>query len=80
LPSPEIKIWQHEAGRPPQALGTKNESDANARWEQALALFRQQATQLNRHIVAWNLKVPASGFQRKRIEAEREIARISGDE
>jgi len=62
------------------ALGTENENEARARWEKALALYRQQATQLNRRIVAWNLKVPASGFQRKRIEAEREIARIRGDE
>ena len=62
------------------ALDTGNESEARARWDKALASFRQQATQLNRRIVAWNPKVPASGFQRKRIEAEREIARISGDE
>jgi len=53
------------------ALGTKDESEAKARWEKALALFRQQTTQLNRRIVAWNLKVPASGFRRKRIEAEK---------
>src|SRR5437016_11801477 len=37
------------------AVGTNNKSEAKARWEKALALFRQQATQLNRRIVAWNL-------------------------
>ena len=59
------------------AIGTKNESEAGTRWEKALALFRQQATQLNRRIVAWNLKVPAAGFQRKRIDDQREIEQVS---
>src|SRR5438105_7828516 len=59
------------------ALDTENENGARARWDNALALFRQQATKLNRRIVAWNLKVPASGFQRQRIEAEREIEEVS---
>ncbi len=58
------------------ALGTKNESEAKARWEQALALFRQQATQFNRRIVAWNLKAPVAGFQLRRFDVEREIERI----
>jgi len=59
------------------ALDTENENRARARWDKALALFRQQATQLNRRIVAWNLKVLAGGFQRQRIEAEREIEEVS---
>ena len=59
------------------ALGTKNETEARSRWEKALALFRQQVAQLNRRIVAWNLKVPAAGFQRKRIDAQREIEQVS---
>lgn len=58
------------------ARGTHNEGGATARWEKALASFRLGATQLNRRIVAWNLKVPAAGFQRKRVDAEREIERI----
>jgi DnaJ family protein C protein 28 len=55
------------------ARGTDNESGARARWEKALTSFRGQAAELNRRIVAWNLKVPAAGFQRKMIDAEREI-------
>lgn len=38
--------------------------------------FRAEAAQLNRCIAAWNLKVPAASFQRKMIDAEREIERI----
>jgi DnaJ family protein C protein 28 len=56
-----------------KALGTENERGARARWKQALTLFQEQMRELNRRIVAWNLKVPAAAFQRKIIDAEREI-------
>jgi DnaJ family protein C protein 28 len=49
---------------------------ADARWEKSLFAFRQKATELNRRIAAWNLKVPAPGFQRKMIDAEREIRKM----
>jgi hypothetical protein len=58
------------------ALGREYEREAQDRWEKALASFRQQATQLNRRIAAWNLKVPSTGFQRQRIDAQREIESI----
>jgi DnaJ family protein C protein 28 len=58
------------------ALGTDNERGARARWEKAVASFRKQAGDLNRRIVAWNLKVPAAGFQRRLIEIEKEVSRI----
>lgn len=55
------------------ARGTDNERGAGIRWEKALISFRDQAAELNRRIATWNLKVPAAGFQRKTIDAEREI-------
>ena len=58
------------------ALGTDNERRARARWEKALTSFRQQAGELNRRIKAWNLKVPAAGFQRRLIDIEREVSRV----
>ena len=58
------------------ARGTDNESGARVRWGKALTSFRKQAAELNRRILAWNLKVPAAGFQRKMIDAEREIELI----
>jgi len=63
------------------ALGTENERGARARWEKALTSFRKEAAELNRRIKAWNLKVPAAGFQRKLIEIEKEISQVqnSGD-
>lgn len=58
------------------ARGTDNEGGARVRWEKALTSFRDQAAELNRRIVAWNLKIPAAGFHRKLIDAEREIELI----
>jgi DnaJ homolog subfamily C member 28 len=58
------------------ARRSENEGVATTRWEQGQSSFQLEATQLNRRIVAWNLKAPAAGFQRKRIDAEREIERI----
>jgi DnaJ homolog subfamily C member 28 len=58
------------------ALGTEHERGARARWERALTLFRAQSGELNRRIIAWNLKVPAAGFQRRRIDVEKEINRV----
>ena len=58
------------------ALETENERGARVRWEKALTSFREQARELNRRIVAWNLKVPAAGFQRKVIDTDREIELI----
>ncbi len=58
------------------AMGTEHERAARVRWEKTLTLFQEQARELNRRIVAWNLKVPAAGFQRKMIDAEREIELI----
>jgi hypothetical protein len=58
------------------ARGTDSERGARVRWQRALTSFREQAAELNRRIAAWNLKVPAAGFQRKIVDAEREIQLI----
>jgi DnaJ homolog subfamily C member 28 len=58
------------------ALGTENERGARARWEKALTLFRKQSGELNRRIILWNLKVPASGFRRKLIDVEKEVSQF----
>ena len=58
------------------ARGTEKESGARIRWEKSLSSFRRQAAGLNRRIVAWNLKVPAAGFQRRLIDTEKEISEV----
>jgi DnaJ family protein C protein 28 len=63
-----------------KAQGTENETGAGARWEKAIKSFSQQVAELNGRIILWNLKVPASGFQRTLIDAEQEIGRIRASE
>ena len=57
------------------ARDTQHHDSAQARWDTALESFRTRVVELNRRIKAWNLKAPASGFQRNRIDVEREIDR-----
>jgi hypothetical protein len=42
----------------------------------ALSLFRTQRGELNLRITAWNLNVPAAGFQRKMIDVEKEVRHV----
>jgi len=58
------------------ALGTEHEAAARTRWEKALTAFREKVAELNRRITKWNLKVPAAGFQRQLIDAEKEINEV----
>src|SRR2546428_2483253 len=52
------------------AQGTKHQESAQARWDNAVENFRIKIGELNRRIGAWNLKAPASAFQRNRIHVE----------
>jgi DnaJ family protein C protein 28 len=76
----ELQTTRHQLSRVwtvlQNARGTDNERGARARWEKALTSFREQAAELNRRIVAWNLKVPAAGFQRKMVDVALEIELI----
>jgi hypothetical protein len=58
------------------ARGSGHEAGATRRWETAQAEFTAAAAELNRRINTWNLKAPASGFQRRRIDPAQEIERI----
>src|SRR5437870_465948 len=58
-----------------KARNTENEEGARVRWQKKRDSFREQVADLNRRINAWNLKAPAIAFQRKLIDAEREIER-----
>jgi DnaJ family protein C protein 28 len=63
-----------------RAQGSENEKGADGRWDKALNSFTQQVADLNGRIILWNLKVPASGFQRTLIDVEQEIERIRSSE
>ena len=58
------------------ARDTEHHKSAQTRWDKAVESFRTEVAELNRRINAWNLKAPTAGFQRKRIDVEREIDRI----
>jgi hypothetical protein len=76
----EFEISLHQMSRTwtvlQNAIGTEHEPGARARWEKGLTLFRKQAAELNRRIKAWNLKVPAAGFQRSLIDIENEVRQV----
>jgi DnaJ family protein C protein 28 len=63
-----------------KAQRSENEKGAGVRWDKALNSFTQQVAELNGRIILWNLKVPASGFQRTLIDAEQEIERVRTSE
>lgn len=58
------------------ARATPHEASAQRRWESALETFQQTIRELNRRIDAWNLKTPAVGFHRNRIDVAAEIGRV----
>ena len=46
-------------------------------WQQALQSFREEITKLNKRIRDYNLKIPSNQFQRRSIDIEQEIAKIT---
>jgi DnaJ family protein C protein 28 len=45
-------------------------------WQRALRAFRSQIAEVNQRIFNYNLEVPASRFQMRSLDVEREIAEI----
>ena len=46
-------------------------------WQRAVEVFRQAVAKLNKRILSFNIEVPSEQFQRRLINIEREIARIT---
>ena len=57
------------------ARSTPHQQSAQARWDKAVESFRTKVAELNRRINGWNLKAPASGLHRNRIDIDQEIDR-----
>lgn len=49
---------------------------AEAEWQRAVEVFRQQVLALNKRIRDYNLEAPSSHFQRQLVDPEREVRRI----
>lgn len=60
-----------------KARHTEHFDSAELRWRQSLEDFRARSAELNRRIETWNLKAPAVGAHRSRIDFDREIDRIT---
>ena len=60
-----------------RAQNTTHSASAEVRWQRALSDFAARVADLNRRIDTWNLKTPAVGFHRIRIDINREISRIT---
>ncbi len=49
-----------------------------AEWQRAESAFREKIAALNKRIFSYNLEVPSPQFQRRTIDAEREVKEIEG--
>jgi len=50
---------------------------AEREWQHAIQRFRKQVTDLNKRIRDYNLEIPSNQFQRRIIDAEQEIQKIT---
>lgn len=67
----KLRSW-----RPP-APGSQMAAERSlAAWQEAVVAFRQEVEAINREITELNLKVPSPGFQRAKVDAEREVQRL----
>ena len=65
--------WLDESGNWAEAEQTRVPDD----WARAIAEFEQEVGVINEEIADLNLKVPRSQFQRYRVDAAREIERMT---
>jgi len=60
------------------ALRDKHHSDeVEADWKRALTAFEAEIVNLNKRIFSYNLEVPSEQFQRRMLNVEREVERIT---
>jgi hypothetical protein len=55
-------------------------TQAEARWDSAIADFEKAVETINKDIIELNLKVPGLRFQRVAVNASREVNRLTGIE
>ncbi len=48
-------------------------------WRQAVATFEEEVAEINREIAELNLKVPSPRFQRSKVDAAREVERLTAE-
>lgn len=51
-------------------------TEVEAEWQRAASAFRGQITEINKLIWSYNLEVPLERFQRRMVDADKEIEKI----
>lgn len=72
-----LKALQQSWGWRRNAVGRRGLVHAEREWQQALQTFRDEISKLNRRIRDYNLEIPSKQFQRRSINSEQEIAKIT---
>jgi DnaJ family protein C protein 28 len=67
--------WQWRQNK----LGHRGLVQAEKEWQLALEAFRNEVITLNKRIRDYNLEIPSNQFQRRQINAEQEILKITTD-
>lgn len=60
-----------------EATGRRGLMHAEREWQQALQKFRDEIEKLNKRIRNYNLEIPSKQFQRRRIDLDHEITKIT---
>ena len=80
-----LRQWQWREARLSELSGRSDSwsgaerSRVEAGWQDAIAAFGLELDEINQEIADLNLKVPSSRFQRSRLDAARELARLDAE-
>jgi DnaJ family protein C protein 28 len=71
-----LRVWRWRQ----EALDSQSlpAAQLEVEWRRATTVFKQQIEDLNRQILAYNLEVPLTRFQKQPLNADHEIARLTG--
>ncbi|HBX68593.1 MAG TPA: hypothetical protein DEH25_04215 [Chloroflexi bacterium] len=72
-----IQVLQRSWNWRKDAAGRRGLVHAEREWQQAMQTFREQITKLNKRIRDYNLEIPSSQFQRRSVNTEQEILKIT---
>ena len=59
------------------AVSEKNKRFQEQEWQRAVEVYRETIAKLNKRILTYNIDVPSEQFQRRQINIERDIKRIT---
>lgn len=60
-----------------QARKSSDPAQGEQKWQRALQAFEQQIAAINQQIADYNLAVPADRFQKRRVQVQQEVDRLT---